>query len=211
MIQELYNRFVRDRLPKKVQVNNSVPVRDCPLFDFKDHFPNYKDEQITELRRIVEPGDTVVDIAAGRGITTVISARLVGDEGEVHTYEASDEYYKTAKETFEFSEVSDRITLTHAFIDAHGNVFGGMEGAETISPTELPECDVLNLDCEGSEVNILQDLNQSPQHVILETHADYGGHPDDVREAMEPEYTLAEEKDVKPNDVDVLQRWILDE
>jgi len=41
-----------------------------------------------------------------------------------------------------------------------------------VRPTELPDCDVLVLDCEGSEVEILQDLGPDPREIVVESHAE---------------------------------------
>lgn len=44
-----------------------------------------------------------------------------------------------------------------------------------VSPKELPDCDVLELDCEGSELSILQSLSIRPQLIFIEIHPHKGG------------------------------------
>ena len=41
---------------------------------------------------------------------------------------------------------------------------------EGILPEELPSCDVLELDCEGSEIDILRRMVITPRVIIVEIH-----------------------------------------
>ena len=42
------------------------------------------------------------------------------------------------------------------------------------APCRLPDCEVLQLDCEGSELEILRDLTIEPGAVLVETHGVFG-------------------------------------
>jgi hypothetical protein len=39
-----------------------------------------------------------------------------------------------------------------------------------LPPSELPPCNVLELDCEGAEVEILREMNIQPRVILVETH-----------------------------------------
>jgi Methyltransferase FkbM domain len=54
-----------------------------------------------------------------------------------------------------------------------------------VRPDELPPCDVLELDCEGSEVGILRDMLIEPRIVAVETHGFLGAPTGDVRNVLE--------------------------
>jgi hypothetical protein len=41
-------------------------------------------------------------------------------------------------------------------------------------PSTVPECDVLDLDCEGAEVEILRELDFAPRVIVVEVHPHLG-------------------------------------
>ena len=43
-----------------------------------------------------------------------------------------------------------------------------------MSAPQLPPCDVLELDCEGAEVDILQKMIIQPRGILVETHGLFG-------------------------------------
>ncbi len=55
------------------------------------------------------------------------------------------------------NRLSGRLTVKHAVVGEAIAVYGGSDqlASLVVSPTELPECDVLELDCEGAELPIL--------------------------------------------------------
>ena len=61
---------------------------------------------------------------------------------------------------------------------------GDSGNASLLAPSELRDCEVLVLDCEGAERDILnqRDLNR-PRVIIVETHS-YLGSPEDVIEDL---------------------------
>jgi hypothetical protein len=49
----------------------------------------------------------------------------------------------------------------------------------------LPDCDVLVLDCEGTEIEILEEMEIKPRAVIVETHGMNGATEEAVRERLD--------------------------
>jgi hypothetical protein len=47
-----------------------------------------------------------------------------------------------------------------------------------LAPSELPPCNVLELDCEGAEVEILRELTIQPRVILVETHGLFGAPTD---------------------------------
>lgn len=47
---------------------------------------------------------------------------------------------------------------------------GLIETVPTLEPSALPECEVLELDCEGAEVGIIKNLNIRPRMIFVEVH-----------------------------------------
>src|SRR5262249_41883865 len=56
-------------------------------------------------------------------------------------------------------------------------VFGSDLGT-ILPPSQLPACNVLQLDCEGAEVEILHELTIQPRVILVETHGVYGAPTD---------------------------------
>lgn len=69
------------------------------------------------------------------------------------------------------NSVRDRCTVYQVIVGQERNVYGGeTAAADVVHPSELQECDVLELDCEGSEIDILKQLEIQPRAIILELH-----------------------------------------
>jgi len=47
------------------------------------------------------------------------------------------------------------------------------DDAQIVSSPDLPDCDVLVLDCEGAEIEILLEMEIRPRVVFVETHGMY--------------------------------------
>ena len=58
------------------------------------YFGAYEPEEVAAFRRLIHPGDTVVDAGANIGYFTAVAASLVGPEGEVHSFEPVPAYHE---------------------------------------------------------------------------------------------------------------------
>lgn len=140
--------------------------------------PTYEQTLIHELQKHVKPDSKVVIVGAGVGITAVVAHRLISDEGIVICYESSLSQHKRAIETLKYNGIVDNIELINATVAENIGVYN--EGSSTVvSVNDLPDCDILQLDCEGAERLILQDMEIRPKIVIVETHGVFGA-PTDV-------------------------------
>ena len=122
-------------------------------------------------RKFTQPGDRVITIGGGKGVTAVIASTLVGIDGSVTVYEGGYESFKTIKHTIKLNRVEDICQVNHAIVGSDINVYGGdVSFAKKINPEDLADCDVLELDCEGSEYTILENLAIRPRIIIVEIH-----------------------------------------
>lgn len=184
-VQSVYNRFVRPHLPYKLSTHNGVTVRGAKLFDFTDRFPEYEAALIDALRESVAEGDDVVVVGGGFGVSSVVAANQAGEEGSVVTYEGGSNQYKLLLESLELNDVSDLVTVEHAIVGSAVSLFTPSGDADTVEATELPACDVLEMDCEGAELEILRDLEIVPHTIVVETHACFGAPEKDVRAELD--------------------------
>lgn len=169
-IQNLYDNTIRERLPRRWIVNNGVPTRTARLLDRTRHRPDCKKGSVESLRRYLKPDDQVVVIGGGDGVTAVVAARRAA---QVMVYEAAASMVSVVEETAEINSMEDKITVVHSAVGPTKNVYGDKVGAPT-AVADLPECDVLELDCEGAEEAIIQNLSQHPRVIIIEAHPQYG-------------------------------------
>lgn len=184
-VRRVYNVLFRPHTPRRLAVFNGVAVRGVRLFDATDTFPDYERSLIAGIRSWVAPGDTVVVVGGGRGVSSVVAARRTGPEGSVNTYEGSAERCELATETVNLNEVDDVVEVNHDIVGEAVSLANASEGATTLPPGELPACDVLVLDCEGAEMEILEQLDQRPRVLIIETHAFLDSPEEDVRATLD--------------------------
>ncbi|MFD2029627.1 hypothetical protein ACFSKM_03470 [Ancylobacter dichloromethanicus] len=89
-------------------------------------------------------------------------------------FEGSKRQVDLIRGTIAINGLADRVTIRHAIVGPAIGVYGEAGAAASLSAADIPPCDVLELDCEGSEIDILQNLAFSPRIMLVETHGMYG-------------------------------------
>lgn len=189
-IQFGYNSYIRPRLPKRVVSYNKVPVRAARLGDslipwHDTNIPRYEEALIRGIRQYVQVGNTVVIVGGGWGVSTVVAANQVGNSGHVVTFEGSKDMVVNVKDTVSLNCVDDLVSIRHSIVGRAISIHGNEQGAPTISPVDLPDCDIIVLDCEGAEIDILRDMDIRPEVVLVETHGMFGATERKVRDLLE--------------------------
>jgi len=196
-IPGLYNRLVWPSLPRtRPRKLNGVPIATehhrwfetiVPWRTPACDRPSYEDPLVSGLRSQVESGDDVVIVGGGHGITAVVAAELTGEQGAVLVFEGSDERIDSIRGTLRLNDMADRVTLRHGIVgtdqDYKETVYGEST-ASVVSPGDLPQCDILELDCEGAESEILRDLQIEPRVILVETHGFLESPTDAVAERL---------------------------
>lgn len=183
MIRHAYIFYLRPILPissREITYNN-VEVRPYRLFDrLVNGFlpPNqgghrvpekYEEGLVTSLQNTIKQGDKVVIIGGGLGVTAVTAGNAAGSSGEVVVYEGAKHMSEHLIETINLNQPNN-IQLHNKLVTNSGNLEGPTFGAGKIQTNELEQCDVLQLDCEGAEITILENLEIEPRTIIVETH-----------------------------------------
>jgi hypothetical protein len=186
----LYNRTLRRASPPAVLKYNSVRVRTGYLIDRIFPFvgggrPNYETGIVEGIRNHVRKGESVVIVGGGLGVATVVAARHVGEHGDVTCLEGSTEQIKKVRETMHLNNVSSRVRPRHALVGSDYAVWGEKGNPDRIAPNELPDCDVLIMDCEGAERDVLNNTDIQPEIIIVETHGIYDSPKSVVRDLLE--------------------------
>lgn len=168
----------------RTRVLNGVAVPSTDLEVGTDTYPDHERTVVRALRRHVRRGDRVVVVGGGWGASTVVAARMTHFEGEVTTFEPNSEMLETIRRTIEVNRVGDLVTLEHAAIgsvsESSERIFGEADG-EVRPPSAIPECDVLDVDCEGAELEVLRGMACRPRLLAVEAHPHLGCSHDDVK------------------------------
>lgn len=179
-VGQLYARTARPLLPSAGYVHtNSVRTHRQKVGD--EHLPSHwpirtadKPEGKKGLtkphREFTSDGDTVLIVGGGAGISPTVAGREVGDDGSVVVYEAAAEYVTVTLDVLGMNDVEDIVDVRHAIVGPGVDVMGDGSKATPVNVSELPEGNVLELDCEGAEVQILKELEARPRVVTVEIH-----------------------------------------
>ena len=193
----------------RIGVMNGVAVPTVEPVDGYDDHPHHERASIASLRRLVRRGDSVVVVGGGWGASTVVAARMTHFEGDVTVFEPTSEMVETIRRTVSVNRVEDLVTVRHAAIGAVADLteeLWGEADGERFGPEVIPNCDVLELDCEGAELDILRSLPVAPRVIIVETHAHLGSPTADVEaELNRHDYEITERGTAGPDgELDVL-------
>lgn len=187
MFRWLYDSTIRQYLPRKVIVHNGVPARTGRLLDANDHREDWEAMLMAAIRNQSLEGCKVIEVAGGLGICTAEIAKRVGPDGNVVSYEVDDERIEIMAETLALNRVSDTVDIRHEYVESLDE-----------------DCDVLILDCEGSETEILKSDYGDPETIIVETHPVFDVPTEEVREILEDDgYDIARVRE--GTNIDVLE------
>jgi hypothetical protein len=134
----------------------------------------------------------------------VVARRLAGKMGSVAVYEGAISQLELVRETLSINQIDD-VTVNHAVVGDPQALWDEAGEADQVDPTDLPACDVLVLDCEGSEVEILGEADL-PETVIVEAHGVFDAPTDKTRELLERRgmSVVADRTEIADEDVHVL-------
>lgn len=170
--QFIYDRTIRQQVPRKIASLNGIPARYARLFDSEDTVPEYEEPNVAALNEHVSEGNSVVIVGGGWGVRSVVAARKVGKTGDVTTFEGSETYADHVRETASLGRVRDRISVVEGIV-GEGVFLFSEDNTNQLPAGDLPDCDLLEIDAEGAEIDILSNLTVGPETIIVETHGCY--------------------------------------
>lgn len=183
-IRSFYNRTIRRwvlrLVGRRVADFSGVKVKYPAITDLSRTF-DHKQENLSAIKETVQEGDHVVEIGTGHAVLTVHAVR---QGATVTTYEGSREMARRARDTLTRNNVMDAVYLQHAVVGVPVDIWDENIAARVVNPSELPEMDVLLLDCEGSELSVIEALSHRPRAIIVETHPPQGVPTDAVVDAL---------------------------
>jgi hypothetical protein len=159
----LYRRTIRKFLPtiaevkySGISISRERKFGDGKLPDFLvphllEDIADYEQTLIGALRSQVRIGDRVTIVGGGEGVTAVVAANAVGERGSFVCFEGNSWNVHKVRATAARNKMSRRLTVKHAVVGEAIAVYGVPHQLSTVvvPPAELPECDMLELDCEA--------------------------------------------------------------
>jgi len=178
IIKYIYNNYARAFLPRRKVLYNGVQVQASRLGDQyipwqQTNRPTYESGIMKSINEFVDSGDDVTIIGGGWGVSCVTAAKVTGRKGHVKVFEGEKNTADIVEETATINNVKKRVDITHAVVGQAISLRGSGDGGKIIPAADLDRCDVLILDCEGAELNILENMNIRPKVLIVETHGVY--------------------------------------
>jgi hypothetical protein len=190
-----YRRGVRPCLPSEPVHYAGIPIchdgkwgdRIVPIswlpYDAVLDQPDYEATLVAGLSETIRAGDSVIVVGGGLGVTVVVAALRTGPSGTVQCFEGSREYVRLVQQTVARNRVTN-VSVHHAVVAKSTAVWGSASDVGAVlPPSQLPPCNVLELDCEGAEVEILRELTIQPRAILVETHSRFGAPTDLVARA----------------------------
>lgn len=187
-IMRLYHYAGRRLRPNRSAVTYFDAAMTCDTRDFIQatiaHFGAWEPNVSAAMERLVEPGDTVVDIGANVGYFTLLLSTLVGPQGKVIAIEAHPEIAAANRANLDRNAVTNVRLISAAVTDEVGEVTlyegpatnigstsimaerGGRGSIqvpgrplfEHLSGEQLDRISLVKIDIEGAEVPVVRQL-----------------------------------------------------
>ena len=155
--------------------------------------------EVVFVESILEKGMNVIEVGGHTGVTAIAIGKAVGEAGHVYVFEPVPEYFSILKKNVKKNTMHNITLFNTGLSSTQGRVLfykhGGGSGvteaddAEKIEvemttlndflPNENINCpvDVINMDCEGSELNVLKGgmniLKKDHPAIFSEVHSGY--------------------------------------
>jgi hypothetical protein len=195
------NSKLREFLPKTgaYQTYNDVVVEEKRIgegfLNMCPDDPSYEGQLVKYIRSHIDEGDSVVVIGGYHGVSTIAAATQAGDHGSVTTFEATPKGADRVRKTARLNDVQQLVTVKAASVGPIYNPKGRDPGDSKIPPSELPDCDVLVIDCDGCELDVLDGIEITPRTIIVEHHGELYDNKYD-KEGLDFEYQREELDDI---------------
>jgi hypothetical protein len=177
----MYRNTLRHFLPKNgnYQKYNNIAVEEKRIGDdvlnLLPDDPSYEGQLVEYIREYAQEGDSVAVIGGYYGVSSIAAASRIGEKGSVTTFEATPEGADRVRKTARLNGVDQSVTVKTAIVGPIYNSKGRVPGENKIPPSELPEVDVLAIDCDGCELDVLDNIEIRPRAIIIEHHGELFG------------------------------------
>lgn len=204
-------KFLLDRILKKLYREKLKPLTPTVTGEYNGikvpvhipleriNRPQYEKGLVDCMEKYIEAGDRVTVLGGGLGVTAVKAAELNGSPEKVKVYEPGSEQLQDLNRTLKLNNCTD-IKTHQTVVGPAKEVYGSYKGAERKEASELGPCDVLEMDIEGAELEVIENIDIEPRIIIVETHGPSGASTDQVEEKLEnKEYIVTDNINSNPS------------
>ena len=126
---------------------------------------SYKTLELTELNVLV--------VGAGEAISLIYNS-LYNPNFHLTVVEANSDQIEIAKDNLKLNNVTKKVNFIHAFVGEKYLVYGDQDkNSEHELDINNLDIGLIELDCEGSEIEIISSLKIMPAYIIVEIHPMY--------------------------------------
>lgn len=184
----VYRAVLRPLLPSVPARYAGLPVPatrklgDITFADFlrpeMGDLPTYEQALIGGLNSVARPGDRILVVGGGMGVTCTVASKLVGPMGHVLCFEGGADQVDAIRKTAALNDAV--VEVRHGFVGMKDYVYSSTSGAADVPISALPDCDILELDCEGAELEIIRTMTLAPRAIVVECHGTHGAPTEQV-------------------------------
>jgi tRNA G37 N-methylase Trm5 len=95
--------------------------------------------------------------------------------------EVSPVAYNRLQRTIKLNDVEEYIETRCTIVGEAKRTASGQKTGDSLHPSEFPECDIIEMDEQGSEIDILKEIEANPRIMIVETHRYLGAKSEEVK------------------------------
>jgi hypothetical protein len=118
---------------------------------------------------------SMIICGGGYGVTACSAMKNGISADDLLIYEGSSECIKNLRKTLDLNNCTIKDSnIIHAIVGDDIGVYAGKKASTYIAASDLPDCDILQLDIEGSELEVLRNIKIRPKTIIVETHGFLG-------------------------------------
>jgi len=182
MIRTLYDHLIRPHTPDRLEtIRGYEMLGDTKVLDIAHMSQDYELHQCEMLELYAEPGDELLVVGGGIGLTAMVGAEL---GASVTVIEASLEVVQKCWANFSRNGHDD-IELVHGTVGEAQQAYPGELGEPVDLASYHPS--VVEMDIEGAELEAIPMLPESVETLIVETHPMYLTPPSRVGELLSDE------------------------
>lgn len=168
----------------KMSFDRSDPA-DNYMATFLENGQCYEPEVAAAIMRILQPGDSAIDVGANNGFFTVMMSQCVGKTGRVYAYEPHPETFKVLTEHTRINDCKNTVLAELVVSDRHGEVDFYLNSdmassSALIDPGLVPDNvvsrehprktripSVLLTNCEGKPIKLVKIDTEGAEHLVL--------------------------------------------
>lgn len=186
--RKAYVSFIKPFMPRKdFRLFNGVKVEENMLFEetldlTQQNIENFEEKNIEAIQEYLKKDEDITIIGGGYGVTAKYAHQITEDgNGIVKVIEASKSQIEKMQDVKKWNDLD--IELIHGLVGKEVNIYGEKGQPERIDINEI-DSEVIQMDIEGSECSVLEEMTDGPPKIIIESHGSEGCSSENVENKL---------------------------